>query len=178
MTIILGLAAILAAPMMLIIGLRSGFTQGAGDSIDAVLGFMFLFGWACSLLGLHRLARTRGAPAWNWLVSVQTIGLLLAASQQVQDFVGHPAWRETLFYRICDIAWPFSVTFMLVTGGYAAAKRLLDGWGRWTPLLCGLTLPVLIAVTVAVSPRAGLIAFGVYTTIAWALLGDSIRRQA
>jgi hypothetical protein len=168
----LGFAAIAAAPMLLIAGVRSGFTQGAGDRIDAVLGLLFLAGWACSLIGLHRHASRRHAPAWKWLLSAECLGLALAAGQQVQDLFG----VRTVIYPICDVAWPFSVTFMLAIGGYTGAKRLLDGWRSWTPLFCGLALPVMLAMMAAGMPRVGLIAFGVHTAIAWALLGWSIMR--
>jgi hypothetical protein len=112
------------------------------------------------------------------LLIVQMAGLTLAALQQVQDFIYTSATPRTAFYAACDAAWPLSVVFMLVVGAFALAARVLAGWRRWTPLLCGLAVPLLFGVAATVGREAGILLFGVYTCVSWALLGAAVRSGA
>jgi hypothetical protein len=64
---------------------------------------------------------------------------------------------------------------MIVVGIFALVARVLDGWRRWTPFACGLALPILVVAGVAFGQRAGILAFGLYTLAAWALLGAAVR---
>ena len=167
---LLGIIGILCSPMMFVQGLRAGFQMSPGDRLDAILGLVFLIGWACSLAALWRL---RAAGPRKWLFVLEGIGLTLAALQQIQDAAGRQGAQDW-FYRICDIAWPASVVFMLVIGWFTVQSRVLRGWKAWTPLFCGAALPLLFILIASAGTTAALLTFGVHTMIAWALLGVAV----
>jgi hypothetical protein len=172
---VLGTIGMLGSPMMLLQGVLSGFQPLAPSRVNAVLGLLFLAGWTCSAVGLRLLRATGKGFAASAVFAVQLAGLALAALQQVQDFIYAGATPDTLFYAVCDAAWPLSVVFMIVVGIAVLAARVLEGWRRWTPVACGLALPMLIVAGLAFGPRAGILAFAVHTCAAWALLGAAVR---
>lgn len=164
----LGVVAMLCAPSSLAL-----WTPPAKTDLRANL-FMtaYLLGWACSTIAMRRLRATgrgRGAAAF-FLVQ---IGLLtLAACQQPQDQLGiHPLGDA--FYFASDMAWPLSHVLML--GSFAAVwrARVWDGWRRWTPLACGLALPLTFAVAASglATPNA---VFCVGTASAFLALGLAV----
>jgi hypothetical protein len=160
--------------MLRVQGALSGFGTAQPTRLNATLGLVFVVGWGCCAVGLRWLGATgRGAVATGLLV-VQLAGLSLAALQQVQDLIYTTATPQTAFYAVCDAAWPLSVVFMLVVGAFTLAARVLRGWRRWTPTLCGLAVPLLIGVGGTVGRREGILLFGVYTFVAWALLGVAV----
>jgi hypothetical protein len=87
---------------------------------------------------LRVTGRGRGSAAIHVALGV---GLLLALGQQAQDLVGRHPLGET-FYGVCDFAWPASHVLMLVVGAATLRAGAWPGWRRWTPLACGLALPV------------------------------------
>ena len=167
---LLGIIGILCSPMMLVIGFRSRFEMSPGDRIDAILGLLFLTGWACSIAALWRL---RAAGPRKWPFAVAFTGLTLAALQQIQDYAGRQG-AEDWFYRVCDLAWPASVLFLLILGWFTVQSGVLRGWRAWTPVFCGIALPVMFIAIASLGTPAALITFGVHTTIAWALLGFAV----
>jgi len=173
-TRLLGTIGIVSSPTLLIQGVRSGFDLSTPDRVDAALGLVFLVGWACSVTALRVLRATGTGRTGAVLLALQAVGLLLAASQQVQDFMLQQKPDNTL-YQIANMAWPVSVLLMLVVGGLTAAAGRFTGWRRWAPLLCGLALPLLLASIAVGRQQIGMILFGVYTTLAWALLGLAVR---
>jgi hypothetical protein len=171
---VLGLIGVLTSPMLLIQGALSGFDVAAPTRFNAAIGLLFVVGWACCAVGLRRMRATGQGVAATALLVVQLAGLTLAALQQVQDFLYTTETPQTTFYAVCDAAWPLSVMFMLVVGAFALAARVLPGWRRWTPTLCGLAVPLLIGVGATCGRQVGIALFGVYTCIAWALLGVTV----
>lgn len=175
---LLGTMGLLTSPLLFIEGALSRFDTIKPNRLNAMLGLFFVIGWACDAIALRGLRATgRGRAGWILLL-VQLIGLSLAALQQVQDFIYTTEPPQTLFYRICDAAWPLSVLFMLVVGAFALAARVLERWRRWTPLLCGLSLPLLFAVAAVIGERPAILLFGLYTFAAWAMLGAAVRSGA
>ena len=136
----LGVVAMLCAPAMLTIWTP----PGKSDLRANLLMCAYLVGWGCSLIGMRRLrvtGRGRGAAAF---FAVQ-IGLLsLALCQQPQDQLGVRPLGDAVYFAT-DMAWPLSHVLML--GAFAAVwrARVWDGWRRWTPLACGLALPLTFA---------------------------------
>jgi hypothetical protein len=84
--------------------------------------------------------------------------------------------QSTLFYHITDIAWPFSHAFMLVVGITVLVARVLPGWQRVAPLLCGLVLPLSFIAAILAGDLALRVTFAVGTAVTFALLGWSVRR--
>jgi hypothetical protein len=173
-TRLLGTIGVLASPMLLIESARSGFDTPALDRVNAVLGLVFLVGWACSMIGLsyHR-AMGMGARG-IWIIAVQGVGLVLAALQQIQDLMFRHPNTESALYQVANTAWPLSVLFMLVVGGVVARARVWSGWRRWSPLLCGISLPLLLGTMGVAGRYASAVVFGFSTTVAWALLGWAV----
>lgn len=127
-------------------------------------------------MALRRRRATGSGTGAAIVFAAQFAGLGLAAMQQIQDAVYTRAPPQTLFYAICDAAWPLSVLFMLVVGGFAIAARVLRGWRRWTPLLCGLALPILLVTTGVAGQRPANVLFSVYTGVAWGLAAAAVLR--
>lgn len=175
---LLGTIGLLTSPMLFAQGALGRFDTIKPTRLNAMLGLFFVIGWGSSASGLRRLRATGPGAAGLILLVVQLTGLGLAASQQVQDFVHTNAPPDTLFYRICDAAWPLGVLFMLVVGAFTLRARVLTGWRRWTPLLCGLALPLLFAVGGTIGEHTAILFFGLYTFAAWALLGAAVRSGA
>ncbi|MGZ8412059.1 MAG: hypothetical protein ACXW05_04950 [Gemmatirosa sp.] len=137
---VLGVVGLLASPAFFLQWLA---TEGVpkNDTTATLIGLGYLLGFACSAVGLRRLrvtGRGRGAAA---LFAIQCVGLLLAAGQQVQDLMGTRPLGDAA-YLATDVAWPLSHVFMLVVGVAVLRAGVWRGWRRWTPLACGLVLPL------------------------------------
>ncbi|HKS29816.1 MAG TPA: hypothetical protein VJS44_18480 [Pyrinomonadaceae bacterium] len=172
----LGTAAIIASPMLLLSGLLYGFAEIPRNRITATLGFLFVLGWAASAIGLRLLKVTGTGVASKALFLVQIVLLLLAASQQVQEFVFEHPEGNGLIYIVADIAWPLSMLLMLIVGIFILKAGVWRGWRRVPALICGLSLPGLIIVGVTSGNRAaGGLLFGVATTVGFMLLGYAVR---
>jgi len=152
----------------------SGFGEFARSRPNAVLGLLFLIGWAASLVALRRARATGRGAAGAALFVAQAAGLTLAAMQQIQDFLYPGAPPQTTFYAVCDAAWPLSVLAMIVTGIFAAVAHVMKGWRRWTPLLCGLALPVLFSTMAVLGQQRAALVFGLYAWAAWALMAAAL----
>lgn len=137
---VLGALGMLGAPAFLFIWQH---VEGASLSANLLMT-AYLAGWVCSPVGLRRLRATgHGRGAGN-VFAVQMLGLALALCQQPQDeFARRPLGDA--FYTVCDLAWPFSHVFMLVVFAAVWRTGVWTGWRRWTPLACGLVLPLTIA---------------------------------
>jgi hypothetical protein len=171
---VLGLLGMLGSPVFLLQWLTSDplaanapLPQGVSASL---LRIAYLVAWACSAVGLRRLRATgtgRGAAA---IFAVQVVGLLLAASQELQDLTGVRPLGDA-FYTACDIAWPASHVFMLVVGAAVLRAGVWTGWRRWTPLACGLVVPAMFAASALGGPAAMGAVFGIGTAVAFFSLG-------
>jgi hypothetical protein len=170
----LGAVALALSPFMLVLNALNGFERTTPTRTNAILGLLFLVGWGASAVALRRLRATGDGAAATAVFLAQMAGLALAAMQQVTDFVYEAAAPEAPLYGLFDTAWPLSVLFMLVVGAFALRARVLDGWRRWTPTLCGLALPLLVTLLSTAGQQAAIRAFGLYTFAAWALLAIAI----
>jgi hypothetical protein len=152
----------------------SGFGPPAPTRLNAALGLLFVVGWVISLVAMRRARATGRGAAAAVLFGVQAIGLGLAAMQQIQDFIYSNAPPRTTFYALCDAAWPVSMLLMIVAGIFTAAARILTGWRRWIPLLCGLGLPAMFALMPVLGGQKAVLFFGAYTFAAWLLLAVAV----
>ena len=171
---LLGLVGVLAAPVFLAqrILTPSG-DQLPNDRLAAWLGLWYLVGWACSALALRRDRATGRGVGAAAIFGVQLVGLTLAAGQQLQDAVQARPLGDTV-YGVCDVAWPLSHVFMLVVGVAVLRARVWTGWRRWTPLACGLALPLSFAAQAAAGRYGLLVAFPIFTTLAFSALGVAV----
>lgn len=168
---LLGTIGMVCAPMLFLAGFLYTLGDGAAASLASVLGLLYLIGWAASAAGMRQLrvaGRLSGA-----VFAVQLVGLFLAFVFNVLEMTG--ARPDTLLSRVTDMAWPVSHLFMLVVGALVLIGRVWEGWRKWTPLWCGLALPVFFAARPLLGGEVAGFTFGVLTMVAFALLGYAVR---
>jgi hypothetical protein len=167
---VLGVLGMLGAPAFLFMSSPPAPT----DLRANLLMSAYLVGWACSAVGMRRLRATgrgRGALA---IFVIQMLGLALAFCQQPQDQLGRRPLGDA-FYSACNIAWPLSHLFMLVVFAAVWRAGVWTGWRRWTPLACGLALPLMFAAAAAaaqVAPPGAV--FAAATAVSFLALGLAV----
>jgi hypothetical protein len=174
---LLGTIGMLGSSMMLVEWLAAP-VPNARTQLVGVVSLVFILCWMSSVVGLYRLGAAGSGAGGRAVLLAQLLGLGLACIWALLHAVSAEPDRSTLLYRVTDAAWPLSVLFMLVVGTATARARVLPGWRRFTPLLCGLALPALVLGGVLAGERGGGFAFAVHTTLAWTLLGHSVRGAA
>ena len=175
---VLGALGILGSPVFLAQWLAAPSSLKVPDTTTAaLLGLLYLAGWACSAVALRHLRATGHGRGGAAILAVQIVGLSLAAGQQIQDALhAHPL--GDVVYGVCDAAWPLSHVFMLVVGVAVLRARAWTGWRRWTPLACGLALPAAFVAMAVGGPRAMLPAFAILTAAAFCSLGAAVVTHA
>ena len=165
---VLGVLGMLGAPAFAFIWNPPAKTDlGANLLMSA-----YLVGWACSAVGLRRLRATGRGRGALVVFAIQMLGLALAMCQQPQDQFGRRPLGDA-FYFASDMAWPFSHVFMLVVFAAVWRAGVWTGWRRWTPLACGLALPLTFAAAAAKVPNPGVV-FSVGTAVSFLALGLAV----
>ena len=168
--------AIVGATVMLLQAAAYQFRPGDPDQFWGAIELLYVFGWMSSIVALLRLNATGRSIGGKLILGILLVTLTLAAAESAMiAFVANPD-QSTLFYKITDIAWPFSHTFMLVVGIAVLVARVLPGWQRVAPLLCGLVLPLSFVAAALAGDLALRVVFAVGTAVAFALLAWSVRR--
>ena len=111
---LLGTLGMLASPMMLVEMLLFDFKQHGSNRVIGVLGVMYIFGWACSAVGMRRSRVTGDDSLSKGVFVLQLFGLLLAFSWSVQEIIYSGIDQGGVLYRVTDAAWPLSHLLMLV----------------------------------------------------------------
>jgi hypothetical protein len=180
---VLGTIGMLASPMLLVQGLGAPPQESSGPvgSLIGAVGLVYLVGWACSLVGMRQLGVMGDTAGARATYAVQLTLVLIATVFSVQETVyGSP---ERVPFPILDLAWPLGHTFMLVTGAFVLKAGVWTGWRRFVPLVCGLKIPLLIALVAAGLPApvtaggrgaAGYIQVA-FAAVAFLLLGYAVR---
>jgi hypothetical protein len=163
--------------MLFLSGMFYSTGSGAAAYVASALGMLYLIGWIASAVAMRRL-RVTGAGAFGRVVFiVQLAGLSLALVFNALEMAR--ANPDTLFFRVADIAWPASHIFMLVVGALVLAARVWRGWRSWTPVLCGLALPVFFfAARPLLGGEVAGFLFGLLTMVTFLLLGYAVRTSA
>lgn len=171
---LLGTLGLLGSSMLFVESLYTGFEQHGTDQVVGIIEVIYMTGWMSSIIGLgitQATGRNKGGKA---VLIVQFIALMIAAIWSAIHIVVLNPNTEHPLYLIGDLAWPFSHVFMLIVGIAALRAKNWTGWAKFTPLLCGLALPVaIVAGMVAGETALGLI-FPIWTTVAFALLGYAV----
>lgn len=168
---ILGIAALIGAPFLCINTYVHVPDPNAHvyitDSLSGFFDLLYISGWLCSLIGLHRLGAIGNDRFGRIIVPVALASLVLADVWNVYEMVlpNH----DTLLYHILDMFWPISNVVMIGVGIAVIRAKKLSGWKRYVPLLCGLWLPVTVLVSLVMQEFAFAISNG-YTAVAWMLL--------
>jgi hypothetical protein len=174
---ILGTIGMIAAPMMLVEAVLTrtiGLPGGMFGRTEGVLGLFYLVGFVCSAFGLRMLRVTGKGLCATFLLVVQIAGFSLAACQNILQILGR-ANRNNKLFQIADMAWPFSHILMLVIGVATVLAGVWKGWRKFTPLFCGLALPLAVAAGGLLGGEALEVTFGVLTAASFLLLGYAIR---
>lgn len=155
----------------------AGFLYTLGDGpaayIASMLGMLYLVGWAASAMGMRQLKVTGAGALAQIIFVIQLAGLSLALIFNALE-MAH-ANPDTFFFHVTDMAWPLSHLFMLVVGAFVLATRVWRGWRSWTPILCGLVLPIFFAARPLLGGAVAGFIFGFLTMVTFALLGYAVR---
>jgi len=174
---LLGMLGMIGGPMLLasIVLAKLGYIQYLSRA-DSALGLAYIGGWICSALGLRRLGVLGTGKSGKVLFLAQLAGLLLAALWCIVLLVAPGAnTGNNPLSRVADMAWPLSHLYMLVIGVAVLKAGVWTGWRRFVPLVCGFALITALGVGEFAGRRAMELTFGVYTAIAWMLLGYAVR---
>lgn len=170
---LLGTIGMLGAPMLFLSGLLFTLGDSPAALATSVMGMLYLIGWAASAVGMRQLRVTGAGALGKTVFIVQLVGLSLALVFNVLEIAR--ANPETLLFRVTDLAWPVSHIFMLVVGALVLATRVWRGWRSWTPILCGLALPLFFAARPLLGGEVGGFIFGFLTMVTFMLLGYAVR---
>jgi sulfite exporter TauE/SafE len=138
-----------------------------------LLMLAYVVGWLCSAAGLRRLRATGRGRGAAVLTAVQLTALTLAAGQNLQDLARARPLGDG-FYRVTDVAWPFSHVFMLAVFAAVWRARVWTGWRRWTPLACGLVLPLTFAAVASRGVVDPMYVFAFGTAVAFLAFGLAV----
>ena len=169
---VLGLAALLGSPAMLIEVYRHGLEKVSNENTDpvgAVLYAAFSIGWLCAMVGLRELRAAGRGKAASLLMNVILVTVTLACLQSVMDLLKVPTTHP--LYLVTDIAWPLSMVLTFVVSVAALFARVLPVWGRGVLVFCGISLPINILAMVLSGEMLGGAAFAWHTFLGWAGLG-------
>jgi hypothetical protein len=176
-TRLLGTLGMLGSSMLFIEGISVGFKQHGTDQVIAVLEVIYILAWMASLYGMHLTDATGKGKGGKTLLVIQFLGLLTAALWSAYHLVALNPDTNHPLYIATDISWPFSHVFMIVMGIATLRAKSWTGWAKFTPLLCGLALPMAILSGIALGEVALGIVFGLGTTTAFMLLGYAVRNN-
>src|SRR5438067_2234420 len=102
----LGLIGILCSPFFAIsINLSGMFENYQPGSLDGILGFIYMTGWFCSILGLYRLNAAEHKKGRIILVVQMT---LLTIGNLWNIYAAFYPDCDTILFHVVDIiGWPF-----------------------------------------------------------------------
>lgn len=175
---LLGTLGMLGAPMLLIEFIIFGLILAENQRDERIVGLLELIyvgGWACSIIGMRQLRVTGDNLLSKIVFTIQMIGLSLAAAFAAQSIIVPNPDPNTLFFRVADIAWPFSHLFMLVVGGLVWWAGVWRGWRRLPAFLCSLGLLVFFLVGASLGKELSVLIFGASTTVGFMSLGYAVR---
>jgi hypothetical protein len=175
-TLLIPTVALVGATVMFLQGAAYQFRPGDPDQFWGAMELVYVFGWMSSIVALVRLNAAGKNAGARLILGIQLVALTLAAAESAMIAVVPNPDQSTLFYHITDIAWPFSHIFMLVVGVTVLVARVLPGWQRLAPLMCGLVLPLSFIAALLAGGLALRVVFGVGTAVTFALLAWAVRR--
>lgn len=173
----LGLLAMAGAPFLLLsTWLQPFFSFMHERQFYGAWSIIYVTAWMCSIRGLQLLQAT-GTNRWGKAILwIQLTALLLDNLSNLYQLLTPGA--DTSLFFVLDAFWPVSNALMLVTGITVVAAGRLRGFSRYTPLLAGLWLPLLVVCMnlFGRTETTGMVT-GIYSAIAWSLLAATILRH-
>lgn len=136
-------------------------------------GFLYLLGATASAIAMRRLRVTGSGAGAKVLYGVQIIGLLLAMWFDILTYAA-PQLRETTFFFITDMAYPFSHLLMNIVGIAVLRAGVWRGWRRAPAFLVGLALPSFLGLMALVGAANASFVFPLMVTTGFFLLGLAV----
>ena len=165
---LLGLAGILGGACLTAIEIRALVTTGAGphpatmDRLDDALYALWSLGVICSFLALVALRATGTNAVMRLAPFIPIAGFAAMIIASILDIVGvmGPATNP-----VAGVAWILILLGTLIVAIFALVARTWPGWRKFTPLICLLVIPVMLAGGPAAAPLFGL---------SWVVLGYAV----
>lgn len=169
----LGALGIAGAPFLFLEMYTNSVGKTLNTSLTGVYDLLYMLGWMCSVAALLQMRATGTKKRGMAVLYVQLFFLTLANASNLWVIV-QPNSGSGL-YRVLDMFWPVSNVWMLVSGIAVARAGKLQGWRRYIVLVVGLWFPAVMALMLVAGKTADLFyAGGIYSTVAWALMGWAV----
>jgi len=146
----LGILGMTGAPLLLvetILRIINVLPQNTDNAWIGLVEMIYIGGWIALAVGMRRLRVTGNGLGSKIVFGLQMIGLILAFLFTVQVLFGAGFDKPpvSLFFKICDLGFPFSHLFMLVVGAAIWRAGVWRGWLRLAPFLVGIVLALFMA---------------------------------
>jgi hypothetical protein len=175
----LGIIGMITSPFLAIDFLVSDVYENyRATSYSGIFSLIYMTGWLFCIIGLYRLKATGNTAIGKGVLFTQLAFLSLGELWNIYEIL-EPGANSAL-YRLLDPFWPISNCFMLVTGLTVIIANKLQGWKRFVPFMVGLWFPVSF-VSIHILFGQGIISLytsGMYSALAWLLLGICVYRSA
>ena len=135
---------------------------------------IYMSAWMCSIWAFIR-TNAAGTGKGRYVLLVQLIFLAIANASNVYEIISPETASGSFLYNAMDIFWPISNLFMMATGIAILNEGKLEFPKSWSPLFAGLWIPFSIAMYFVVGDKVHPIVAGLYSAIAWALMGYVVR---
>jgi hypothetical protein len=124
---------------------------------------------------MRKLKVTGEGTASKIVFIIQIIGLILAFLFNVQALFGVTFATGGTFWRITDIAYPFSHVFMIVVGILILWAGVWKGLARIAPLFVGLMLPMFFVFTLMGTNQLGAVITTGFAAIGFFIIAFTVR---
>ena len=171
----LGLLGMITSPFLAIDLLISGmYEKYHASSMSGLFNLLYMTGWLCCVVAFYRNKATGKNVIGKAVIIVQVVFLLLAETWNVYSIIQPHA--DTTAFKLLDMFWPVSNSFMFITGLAIIFAKRLAGWQRYIPIIVGMWLPVCLIIFPLVFGRDTITFFTtiIYSAVAWFLLGLSV----
>ncbi|MDQ4122532.1 MAG: hypothetical protein M3209_13930 [Acidobacteriota bacterium] len=148
---LLGIIGIICAPGLYVASSFSPQNFGEPNSnqiFASLLGVLYLCGAAASAVALRQMRVTGRGSGAAILFGVQIIGLFLAMMCDALEYAA-PQLKQTAFFFVTDMAYPFSHVLMIAVGTVIVRAGGWRGWRRIPAFLIGFALPLFFAARAA-----------------------------
>lgn len=180
---LLGILGMVGAPMLLletILRIANVLPQNTDNFWIGFVEMIYIGGWIALAVGMRRLRVTGNNLGSKITFGLQMIGLILAFLFAVQVSFGASPEKPnaTLFFKICDLGFPFSHLFMIIVGVMIWRAEIWKGWLRIAPFLVGIMLLLFMSgIGAFVSIPQGATVFAISTAIGLFSLALAVYRS-
>jgi hypothetical protein len=140
-----------------------------------LLGVFYIGGWIATAIAMRKLKVTGEGNASRIVFILQMVGLILAFLFSVQELFGQTYATGGVFWKITDIAYPFSHVFMIVVGVLVWRARVWKGSARIAPLFVGLMLPMFVAFALTGTNQLGAVIATGSAAIGFVIIALTVR---